>query len=66
MTGEVERSVLAFGADKRQYAVTLPRAWADGVGLRPGNRVAVVYSDVLVVIPKDSSQARRVRSALEG
>jgi hypothetical protein len=65
LAGIVERSLLAFGADKRQYATNLPRPWVDGVGLRPGDRLTLAFDRVLVVVPPDlAGETHRVVSQL--
>jgi antitoxin component of MazEF toxin-antitoxin module len=43
----------------------LPKAWVDGVGIRKGQEVEILFDDVLLVIPKSSAQALRVRRAME-
>jgi hypothetical protein len=43
----------------------LPKSWVDGVGIRAGQLVELVFDDILVVIPRPSRQADRVRRAME-
>ena len=42
----------------------LPLSWCDGLGLEKGDRVDLVFDDVLVVIPRKTPQADRVRRAM--
>ncbi|HEV2166516.1 MAG TPA: AbrB/MazE/SpoVT family DNA-binding domain-containing protein [Thermoplasmata archaeon] len=44
----------------------LPKAFAEGNGIRKGQHVELLFGDVLVLIPRESSQADRVRKAMEG
>jgi len=42
----------------------LPLAFCEGVGLAKGQVVEILYGDVLVVIPRPSPHAERVRLAM--
>jgi hypothetical protein len=44
--------------------VHLPKAFVDGNDVQKGQSVELVLGDVLVLIPRDSAQARRVRRAM--
>jgi hypothetical protein len=42
----------------------IPKAFSEGNELRKGQRVELVFDDVLIVIPRPSPQADRVRRAM--
>ena len=62
MTGLSNRRVL--GTEATGLRMTFPTAWARALGLRPGDSIEVLFDDVLVVIPRPSPQADRVRRAM--
>jgi len=51
------RSVIKF--DGNAMVISLPKAWADYYGLKPGDRLRVVADDVLVIHPPPSTESRR-------
>lgn len=52
------------GGGPRSRRLNLPRSWTDALGLKPGDSVELAFDDVLLVIPRRSPQADRVRRAL--
>ena len=49
---------------KDSLRVNLPRAWVTAIGLRAGDRVRLVFDDVLLIVPHAGPQAERARRAL--
>jgi hypothetical protein len=56
MPGKTERRVGTTGKDAASYTLVLPKAWAAGVGVRPGDPLTVVYDDLLCVLPPGASE----------
>ena len=49
------RSVIRFGGNA--VVITIPKAWADFYGVKPGDRLQVVADDVLVIHPPAKSES---------
>ncbi|MCI4327125.1 MAG: hypothetical protein L3K16_05775 [Thermoplasmata archaeon] len=63
MVGETHQRIGGAGKDSSPV-LHLPKACCDGLKLGRGDRVDLVFDDVLVVIPRPGRQADRVRQAL--
>ena len=61
--GRVRRRIYRDGSGAR---IGLPKLWVDSLGLRPGDEVELVFDEIVLVIPRRSAQANRVRKAMEG
>jgi bifunctional DNA-binding transcriptional regulator/antitoxin component of YhaV-PrlF toxin-antitoxin module len=57
MPGKTERRVGTTGKDAASYTLVIPKAWAEGVGVRPGDPLTLVYDDALVVLPPGATEA---------
>jgi bifunctional DNA-binding transcriptional regulator/antitoxin component of YhaV-PrlF toxin-antitoxin module len=62
MAGITTRKVL--GDEITGLRITLPSAWTKAWNLRAGDRLEVLYDDVLLAIPKAGPQAERMRRAM--
>jgi len=63
MVAETTHRIGSSGSP-RSRVLHLPLSWCDGLGLEKGDRVDLVFDDVLVVIPRKTPQADRVRRAM--
>jgi hypothetical protein len=63
MIVHIRRSLYKDGGGIR---TSVPKLWADALSLKAGDRVDLLFDEVLVVIPRPSKQAERVRRAMEG
>ena len=64
MSGRTTVRVQAAGVGTARR-LNLPKSWTDSLGLQPGQRVDLLFDDVLVVVARPSRQAERVSAALE-
>ncbi len=64
MIGRAVRSLYVGSAHDLRFGV--PTLWAQAMGLKPGQRVEVLFDEVLVLVPRKSSQAQRVIKAMRG
>lgn len=51
---------------KGAILLNVPKAYSTGLGLEGGEQVTLLLGEVLVVVPRPSPQADRVRRAMEG
>lgn len=63
MIARVRRRIYRDGSGAR---IGIPKIWIDALGLHPGEEVEVVFDEVLLIIPRRTRQAERVRKAMEG
>ncbi len=55
MATVTERKLIRAG--RRALSITIPKAWADFYGLKPGDSVRVIADDVLTVHPPQADDA---------
>lgn len=63
MIGRLRRSLYEDGPGTMR--IGMPKVWTDAMCLKKGNKVEVVFDEILVVIPKKSAQAERVLKAMQ-
>jgi hypothetical protein len=66
MPARTTLTVSGAGRDRLERVLRIPRAFADGAGILPGDKVTAWFGEVLVIVPRGVDASPLIKAMHEG